>query len=500
MATTFEILAAVIAVFVVLYYYMTSTFDFWKIRGVAGPKPYAFTGNIAQMLLGRKSMGDYLEELYFEYKDEPLVGIFARRSPVLVVRDLDMIKDVLIKDFTTFSDRGIRVLDKIEPLSQHLFILETKRWRPLRMRFSPTFTSGKLKEMFKLIVECADHLEQCLEGIAAKGEPIDPRELTAKFTTDVIGSCAFGIEMNALADEDSEFRKMGREFFTVDFKAILKNRFRNSVPTFYNLLGYILPTDKITRFFRATITDAIDYRKKHNIVRHDFVNTLIELKDHPEKVKDVELTDDLLTAQAFVFFIAGFETSAGTMSNALYELALNPKIQDKLREEINDEYKKHGEIMQYENIKEMSYLDQVFRETLRKYPPLSFLMRESVADYTFTGTKASIPKGIKVWLPISAIQRDPEIYPDPDVFKPERFTKEAASERHPMTYLPFGDGPRNCIGARFAVFQSKIGLIKILRKYKVEVCDKTPKTYEKAPNAFILSPKHKLYLKLKKLD
>lgn len=92
------------------------------------------------------------------------------------------------------------------------------------------------------------------------------------------------------------------------------------------------------------------------------------------------------------------------------------------------------------------FLIVFFTETLRKYPPVTFLMRQSLADYTFDGTKVNIPKGQRVWIPSYSIQRDPDIYPKPDVFDPERFSDENAQNRHPMFYLPFGDGPRNCIG------------------------------------------------------
>ncbi|XP_011631427.2 probable cytochrome P450 6a14, partial [Pogonomyrmex barbatus] len=213
-----------------------------------------------------------------------------------------------------------------------------------------------------------------------------------------------------------------------------------------------------------------------------------------------ELTDNLIASQAFVFFLAGFETSSTTMSNALYELALNPKIQDKLRAEIDECYAKHGERLTYDNIKQLDYLDKVFKETLRKYPPGSILMRQTTSNYTFEGTKISIPKGMRVWIPVYAIHRDPNIYPEPDVFDPERFDDEAVKSRHSMVYLPFGDGPRNCIGARFAVYQSKVGLIKILRNYKVETCEKTMKRYINDPKAFILSPIGGIHLKIVKID
>lgn len=85
-------------------------------------------------------------------------------------------------------------------------------------------------------------------------------------------------------------------------------------------------------------------------------------------------------------------------------------------------------------------------ETLRKYPPGTLLRRKNNEDYTFNGTKVTIPKGTGVFIPVFAIHHDPSIYPEPETFNPERFNEDAVATRHAMTYLPFGDGPRNCIG------------------------------------------------------
>lgn len=175
----------------------------------------------------------------------------------------------------------------MEPLSAHLFNLEAERWRPLRTRLSPVFTSGKLKEMFPLILECSKHLGQYLDKLVAKDEPIECRELTAKYTTDVIGSCAFGIEMNALSDEESEFRRLGREVFAVSFKQILKLRLTQIIPGLYNLLGSLLPPSEITTFLTKTIVDTMKYRDENNITRPDFVNMLMELKKHPNKLENI---------------------------------------------------------------------------------------------------------------------------------------------------------------------------------------------------------------------
>ncbi|XP_033326762.2 putative cytochrome P450 6a14 [Megalopta genalis] len=500
MATNLEIFFGVAAVLVAIYYYFTVHFDFWNVRGVPGPKPVPFFGNIMAPMFGKLSFPEFLIALRKRYKDEPMVGIIIRRTPNLIVQDPDLIKDILIKDFPKFADRGFLRNEIAEPVSGHLFALETKRWRPLRNQFSPVFTSGKLKGTFSLILECAEHLGDYLDKLVQRNEPIDSRELAAKFTTDVIGSCAFGIEMNSLSDQESKFRQMGKKIFATDFLSIIKFRMKECTPRLYDMLGYIYPYDELSEFFTKITVDTMDYRTKNNIFRPDFMNILMELKKNPQKIPDIELTDTLLAAQAFVFFAAGFETSSTTISNALYELAYNQDIQDKLREEIVKYYLENNGDWKYEVMKQMEYLEKVFQETLRKYPPLPVLTRDAVSNYTFNGTKVSIPVGTKITIPVIAIHRDPSIYPNPDKFDPERFNETEKKSRHPMDFLPFGDGPRNCIGARFAIYQSKIGLIKILQNYKVDVSEKTPLTYEINPFAFLLMSAKPLYLKFTKLN
>ncbi|XP_034194601.1 putative cytochrome P450 6a14 [Osmia lignaria lignaria] len=496
--TGFELLCGLVLIFLTFYYYLVRDYDFWKRRGISGPKPVPLFGNFMNSLLGKISLGDEMVKYYKQYKHLPVVGLFIRNQRVLGIIDPDIIKTILIKDFSKFADRGLRVNKVAEPLSQHLFSLETKRWRPLRTKLSPIFTSGKLKDMFSLILECSVNFEKYLDTLVAEGKPIDCRELTARFTTDVIGSCSFGIDANAMSQKESKFREIGRQIFYPGWKQIFRMRLRESLPKLYTLIGYILPHDEMTKFFTEIVLDTIEYRKKNNIVRHDFINKLMELQAHSEKLGDIELTDTLLAAQAFVFFAAGFETSAATIANALYELALNQKLQIKVREEIREHYALNNGEWPYENINDMPLLDAVFKETLRKYPPITIIMRKAEENYTFEDLKLTIPKGTRIFIPSYAMQHDPEIYPDPEVFDINRFTADAVAKRHPMHYIPFGDGPRNCIGARFALFQTKIGLIKVLLKYKVDTCEET-RPYEIEPRSFLLAPKNTITLKMSKL-
>lgn len=500
MATYFEVLLGLVAVSIAIYYYFTSTFNHWKNRGIQGPKPIPIFGNILAPMIGTVSIAKFLTDLYMKYRHEPMIGIFVRREPILIVQDPDIIKDVLIKDFSKFANRGFMRHEKAEPLSQHLFALEAERWRPLRTQLSPVFTSGKLKGTFALILDCATHLEKYLNTLVQRGEPIEIRELTAQYTTDVVGSCAFGIDMNSMSEKESKFRQVGRDIFATNFKALVRFRLKECLPFLYDLIGYVMSIDKGMTFIKDVTIDTMEYRKRNNIIRPDFINTLLELRNHPERVSDIQLTDTLLAAQAYVFFAAGFETSSTTIANALYELALNQDMQDKLREEIEEFDAKNNGEWRYEAVKKMTYLDKVFKETLRKYPPLPFLSRETTENYTFENPKLTVQKDAKVWIPLFSIHRDPSIYPNPEKFDPERFSEEAVKTRHPMHYLPFGDGPRNCIGARFAVYQTKIGLITIVRNFKCDVSEKTEIPYEFDPLAFIMCPKNGLYLKITKIE
>ncbi|XP_076750387.1 putative cytochrome P450 6a14 [Xylocopa sonorina] len=494
-----ELFGLVVGLLFLCYQYSLMKFKFWEKRGVKSPKPIPFFGNFKDMFLGRVSFSNCLEKVYYEYKDEPMVGLYQGHLPLLVLRDPELLKYVFIKDFPMFADRTITPAEKVEPLSVHLFRLDSERWRPLRSRLTPVFTSGKLKNMFHLLLKCSDSFEEYLGKMVEKGEPIECHNIAGRYTTDVIGSCAFGIDMNTLGTEDSEFRTMSRRALETNWRTVIRDRLRN-YPRIYNIFAPFVLDYEIVEYFRRIVKDTIDHRIEHDVSRHDFVDVLVDLKQHPEKLGTLEVDDMFLTAQAFVFFIAGFETSSVTICNALYEFALNPSIQEKARADVKEVLEKTNGVITYDSIKEMKYLDACFNETLRKYPVLLWLSRIALADYTFPGTKVSIPKGQPVFCPLFAIHRDPEIYPNPDVFDPERFNEDNAKTRHPMHFLPFGDGPRNCIGARFAKIQSKVALIKVLNNFKVEVCEKTCKDYIIDKKAlFLLQPSHGVYVKLTKL-
>lgn len=180
------------------------------------------------------------------------------------------------------------------------------------------------------------------------------------------------------------------------------------------------------------------------------------------------------------------------MSFCLYELAKNPDLQLKAQEEIDRVLKSSGitEIT-YEMLSEMKYLDYCIDETLRKYPIVPLLMRLCTEDYKLPESDLVIPKGTGIMIPVLGFHRDPEIYEDPMQFKPERFVNSSngGGKGKGLFYIPFGDGPRNCIGMRMGKLTAKLALVVVLANFSVEFEDKSmnDSELEYHPKQFILT-------------
>ena len=165
-----------------------------------------------------------------------------------------------------------------EPLNEHLLNLTGSKWRSLRAKLSPTFTSGKMKMMFHLMVECVEQFKEFLNEAAEQEEILDMKEVVSKFNTEVIGSCAFGLQFNAIKDDKSEFRKMGRKVFEPSITAPLR-RLARTFPFLSKFLRIRMFSHEISDFFTGLVKDTIEYREKNNIVRNDFMQLLIQLKN-----------------------------------------------------------------------------------------------------------------------------------------------------------------------------------------------------------------------------
>jgi cytochrome P450 family 6 len=168
---TFHFITVVTAIFIGLYFYVTRNFKFWQKLGIPYAQPTPFVGNLKECVLLKTTIGEQLQRIYNEHRDKPYVGIFSFDKPSLLVRDLELVKNILVKDFQNFMDRILSVEDKFDPLICNALInLKGQLWRHLRIKLTPVFTSRKMKMMFYLVDFCGKELADCMEKAAGGGK------------------------------------------------------------------------------------------------------------------------------------------------------------------------------------------------------------------------------------------------------------------------------------------------------------------------------------------
>ncbi|XP_786226.3 cytochrome P450 3A56 [Strongylocentrotus purpuratus] len=495
---------------------------YFKRKGIKGPTPYPVVGNSLDMFQGiHWTTQDYVK------KYGNVFGMFMFSSPVFFISDLEMVKDITVKSFSKFMNHKTFVL-KSRPFDKALTGLKDQHWKDVRNVITPTFSAVKMKQLSVLLNESSDTLVKNFGAIQEKDGKVKVFGLFEAFTMDGIAKCAFGIQVDSQNDPSDPF--------VTNAKDLMKNRFSLStmIAVTFPRIGKIMDyygvstmSPKISSFFISVVDQAIAARKESGGSKmKDFLQLMlnaaqenksekemIEEKPQDEKVegdlhaliedqdnksyfdlkksKKTTLTKDEIYGQAIIFFLAGYETINTTLGFLTYSLATNPEVQDKLIEEIDNETPTREDVG-YNSIAKMSYLDNVVCEILRLYPAGVIVERQCNETHVCNGL--TIPKDSQVMFPVFAIHRDPAIWPDPEKFDPERFTKENREGRHPLAWMPFGAGPRNCIGMRFALMEIKMATVRLLQKYRFETCPETqiPPKFAKMS----LKPDDDLYLRV----
>lgn len=341
---------------IVLYYKWS--FNYWKKKNIPHPKPAIPLGNILSHSYTLTSMHNFLKLTYDQMKAEghKHCGLYFVSRPFYMPIDPEYVKAILTKDFVHFADRGLYYDEKQEPLGAHLLVLEGEQWKKMRTKFTPTFTGGKIRLMFEGLMSCAQKMSEAVHEIDE--HPVDIKEICACFTTDVIGTCVFGINCNSFDENDAEFRRHGRRLFKMSLSFVLKIIFSSTFRNLAKFLQVKIVDAEATEFFMQVIKTTVKYREEHDVVRNDFIQLLMELRK-----TDQGLSINEIAAQSFLFFAAGFETSSTTMTFCIYELAHSPDIQEKVRKEIGDVLEKYDGVLTYDGVLEMKYLDRVIDGT-----------------------------------------------------------------------------------------------------------------------------------------
>ena len=437
-----------------------------------------------------------------------MVGYFSFDTPTLVINDLDLAIEMFIRDFDHFVDRRPFEMGH-EYMDNMMMLLEGDAWKEMRSIISPAFTSGKLKGMNKLINKVGRDFATHLDKLALKKEEVNARELSSRYTMQVIASIGFGIEIAAF-DKDAnceQFFKMVRKITGADagvydmFKVLLSF----ILPSLFKALKLEAFNRESVNFFADIVKQSMNSRKGTSQKRNDMVDLLMdamkgeeagdeEIRKQIEQELDVakpskvtfipkDKIEAMLISNLILLFFAAVDTSSAILAVLMYSLAKNPEVQDKLFDEVDDALTQSdaGEL-DYNTVQTLPYMDMVVNEALRFFP-LGDHERKCVKEYTVSGTNFTVPKGMMVQVPATGIHMDEKYFPNPDHFNPENFTKENKEKRHPYAFMAFGLGPRNCIGSRLALFNLKSGLVHLVSKYKVLTCAKTPEKLIVAPTA-----------------
>ncbi|XP_051167080.1 cytochrome P450 6k1-like [Leptopilina boulardi] len=495
----YGVIALFTLIIIIVYFYLTRNFGYWKKRGVKEISPTPFVGNCGKYFKFKKSLGALFKNFYDENPNSPYVGIYIIDEPCLLIRDPELIKRIFIRDFNFFTDKLMRSY-KNDMSNKSLFFIDNPHWKYLRQKFSNLFTPSKMKSKFDSMLEIGRDLDDYLDKLQLEGsgKEIDVKDVSGKFMTDLIGFILFGLKCNSLKDPEAELRKFGKEMFgTYSFKRAIEISIIFLAPQFADLFRCKFIFGNAINSFKKIFQEVLDQRKNLKIKGNDFLDVIIQLRDNKISPNGFELEGDNLLSQAVVFFAAGYEPSSSVMGFCLFELAKHREIQNKLRNQINNAIVKNNGKITYEMLTEMQYLDMILSETLRKYPTMPIIDRKATSDYKIEETGLVIKKGTAILVPLLGLHYDPQYFPDPEKFDPERFSSDNKL-RNPYVNMPFGLGSRGCIASRLALLQVKLGLIIIISRFEMSLLKKTSIEFDKL--SALSSSKGGLFLNIRKIE
>ncbi|XP_045535829.1 cytochrome P450 9e2 [Papilio machaon] len=504
---------------VILLLYFRQVYSKFAKAGVNHLPVIPLLGNSGHTLLRLDNIINRITLAYKSFPEDYFIGFYELMNPLIIVKDVKVVKQIAVKDFEYFVDRRGFGKEFADPLfGRNLLFLKGEEWKAMRSTLSPAFTSTKIRLMVPLMVEVGDHmirtLKKKIDESGVNYVDIECKDLGTRYANDVIASCAFGLRVTSL-EEGNQFYEYCKAMTTISFVGMLKILGYRTCPKILKMFNVNLSSKALSSFFSDLVLGTMRQREEQHVLRNDMIQLLMEAKkgtlSHDSKVvKDAdagfatveesavgknkvarEWSDVDLVAQAVLFLIAGFETVSTVIAFTLYELALHPDVQERLVQEIKENVMQDKDnTIDYNAIQRMKYLDMVVSEVLRLWPPAPVADRKAARDYNLGRPNSTaqedyiIRKGETVQIPIWAFHRDPKYFPDPEKFDPDRFSEENKHKIDPFSYMPFGVGPRNCIGSRFALCELKVALYQLLQHIEVSTCARTPVPARLQPDSF----------------
>ncbi|KAL7013900.1 hypothetical protein ACKWTF_015639 [Chironomus riparius] len=515
-----------------LYRKFRKAFDEYDSLGMRYEGAYESYKGFVNIFLMRENFLYAIMDQYDRFKGQPIIPVFSLSQRSFLVRDPEIVKKITIKDFDVFVNHDKNFNEDMDTMQGNiLFSLTDDKWRNMRNILSPIFTSSKMKMMFGILSDCTnDFIEHNEEEMRKSGKVImNCKESFSRFTVDGICSAVLGFKGDCIKNEDSELYKFTKGIQKVDTMTIIKILLFMFARKLYVLMKLQITRKEVSDFFYNAIVKVMKEREQNGIFRPDVIQLLmqakkgqLEVQDKENEVNEAELsnfsanieydvkaknkkltnwTDEHFMAQGFIFFAAGFDTTNILLQVTTYSLAKNKDVQQKLIDEVDEVVSAlDGSQVTYEALHKMKYLDMIICEALRMWSPAGLTNRECSKDYDLKlsdGNTLKLRSGDILNIPIYSIHHDPKYFEDPEKFDPERFSDERKASIVDGSYIPFGSGPRVCIGSRFALMEAKLLLFNILRKFTFEVCAETPEKFDLKPSFANFDLKQPVVVELK---
>ncbi|RZB68354.1 Cytochrome P450 711A1 [Glycine soja] len=428
------------------------------------------------------------------------LGFHMGRQPLILVADPELCKKVGIKQFKDIPNRSIPSPISASPLHQKgLFFTRDSRWSAMRNTILSVYQPSHLASLVPMM---QSFIESATQNLDTPNEDIIFSNLSLRLATDVIGEAAFGVNFglskpisvcesiksvsvnNVRNDDNDNGDDEVSDFINqhIYSTAQLKMDLSGSFSIILGLLAPILqePFRQILKRIPGTMDrkiestneklsgrlDEIVKRRMENKNRtsKNFLSLILNARES-KKVSENVFSPDYVSAVTYEHLLAGSATTAFTLSSIVYLVAGHIEVEKKLLQEI-DGFGTPDRIPIAQDLHDsFPYLDQVIKEAMRFYTVSPLVAREASNEVEIGGYL--LPKGTWVWLALGVLAKDPRNFPEPEKFKPERFDPkcEEMKRRHPYAFIPFGIGPRACIGQKFSLQEIKLSLIHLYRKY-----------------------------------
>ena len=410
-----------------------------------GPRSLWPVGNIFNF---RRDPLTFLERLAREYGDVVAFSVGPQRA--FLLNHPDYVRDILVTHHERFhKGRALQRAKRL--LGEGLLTSEGAFWRRQRRLAQPAFHRQRVNSYGPVMVEYAERTGARWR----EGETLDVSSEMMRLTLAVVGKTLFDADVESDADDVGEALTEVMELF--DFLMI----------PFSELLEK-LPLPQQRRFMRArarldsVVYRIVEERRRAGGDRGDLLSMLLLAVD--EEGDRTGMTNEQLRDEAMTLFLAGHETTANALTWAWHLLAQNPEAEGRLHEEL-DAVLEGGRAPRVEDFAALRYTEMVVAETMRLYPPAWAVGRLAVEDHEVAGYL--IPRGSLVLVSQYVMHRDPRYFPEPDCFRPERWTPEERAARPQFSYFPFGGGPRRCIGEGFAWMEAVLMLATLARRWRL---------------------------------